>query len=160
MVSLFVAAASVVAMAAMSGHAQKEVRATAKEHRAWCLGVEMAAWLRTGAIQSRSYLSTNFFERVRQLAAPPDCYKKPCTVSDAADFYTWHWYQRLTSDLPEARVVLCRDGQAWQPSLRAFRWSCAGEVDESLPWVLKFGWPDDRGAIHFYPSIVIPVGLR
>ena len=160
MVSLFVAAASVLVMAMISGHTQRETRAMLKEHRAWCLGVEMVTWLRTGAGQSRSNLSTNYFERVQNLATPPDCYKVPCTASDAADFYTWHWYQRLISDLPGARVVLCRDGQAWQSSMRAFRWSCAGEADESLPWVLKFGWPDDRGAIHFYPSIVIPVGLR
>ena len=90
MVSLFVAAASVLAMAMISGHTQRETRAMVKEHRAWCLGVEMVTWLRTGAGQSRSNLSTNYFERVQNLATPPDCYKVPCTASDAAEIGRAH----------------------------------------------------------------------
>ena len=158
MVSLFIATVTVLAMAMIAGHSQKEARAIAKEHSAWSLGVEMAEWLRTGAAQPQSHLSTTFFERVQRLAAAPDCYKLPCAATEAADFYAWHWYQRLLIDVSGARVVLCRDGQAWQLSVRAFRWSCPANLDESSLWVLKLGWSDDRGSDHGYPSIVIPVG--
>ena len=75
----------------------------------------------------------------------------------AAEFYLWHWQRRLLSDLPGARVVLCRDGKAWDSPV--FQWSCPSVEDESSPWVLKLGWPDRRGAVNFYPSIVLNVGI-
>ena len=157
MVSLVVVTTSTLAMAFITSQAQVALRVAVKEHAGRRLGVEMAAWLRAGGAQSLSGSSTNFLQRVQNLAAPLDCYQASCTASDAADFYLWHWYRRLETDLPGARVVLCRDGMAWDSPV--FQWSCPSVEDESSAWVLKLGWPDRRGALNFYPSIVLTVGV-
>lgn len=156
MVSLVVVTTSTLAMAFISSHAQVAIRVAVKEHVGRRLGVEMATWLRAGGAQSLSGSSTNLLQRVHNLAAPLDCYKAACTASDAADFYLWHWRRRLVSDLPGARVVLCRDGRARDSTV--FEWPCPSVEDDSSPWVLKLGWPDRRGAVNFYPSIVLNVG--
>ena len=157
MVSLVVVTASTLAMAFITSHSQVIIRVAIKEHAGRRLGVEMAAWLRAGGNQPLSGSSTNLLQRVQNLAVPPDCYQVSCTASDAADFYMWHWRRRLLTELPGARVVLCHDSKAWEAS--SFQWSCSSVVDESSPWVLKLGWPDQRGSVNFYPSIVLTVGF-
>jgi len=157
MVSLVVVTTSTLAMAFISSHAQVAIRVAVKEHAGRCIAVEMAAWLRAGGAQSLSGSSTNLLQRVQNLAAPLDCYQSACTASDAADFYLWHWRRRVLSDLPDGRFVLCRDGKAWDSPV--FQWPCPSVADESSPWVLKLGWPDRRGAVNFYPSIVLNVGV-
>ena len=157
MVSLVVVMTSTLAMAFISSYTQVAIRVAVKENTARRLGVEMATWLRAGGTQSLSGPSTNLLQRVQNLAAPLDCYKAACTASDAADFYLWHWRRRLVSDLPGARVVLCRDGKAWDSPV--FQWTCPSVEDASSPWVLKLGWPDRRGSVNFYPSIVLSVGI-
>jgi len=157
MVSLVVVTTSTLAMAFITSHSQAIIRVAIKEHTGRRLGVEMAAWLRAGGNQPLSGSSTNLLQRVQNLAVPPDCYQVSCTASVAADFYLWHWRRRLAADLPGARVVLCRDGNAWDSPV--FQWPCPSVVDESSPWVLKLGWPDRRGLANFYPSIVLNVGV-
>ena len=157
MVSLVVVTTSTLAMAFITSHSQAIIRVAIKEHAGRRLGVEMAAWLRAGGNQPLSGSSTNLLQRVQNLAVPPDCYQVSCTASDAADFYMWHWRRRLLTELPGARVVLCRDGNAWDSPV--FQWPCPSVVDESSPWVLKLGWPDRRGSADFYPSIVLNVGV-
>lgn len=157
MVSLVVVTTSTLAMAFITSHAQVAFRHTVQEYAGRRLGVEMAAWLRAGGRQSLSYSSTNLLQRVQSLATPLDCYRTSCTASDASDFYLWHWRRRLLIDLPGARVVLCRDGKAWESIV--FQWSCPSVKDESSPWVLKLGWPDRPGSVNFYPSIVLTVGV-
>ena len=157
MVSLAVVTTSTLAMAFISSHAQVAIRVAVKEHAGRRLSVEMATWLRAGGAQSLSRASMNLLQPVQTLAAQLDCYQSVCTANDAAEFYLWHWRRRLVSDLPGARVVLCRDGKAWDPPV--FQWTCPSVEDESSPWVLKLGWPDRRGAANFYPSIVLNVGI-
>ncbi len=157
MVSLVVVTTSALAMAFITSHAQVSIRHAVKEHAGRRLGVEMAAWLRAGGMQSLPYSSTNLLQRVQNLATPMDCYQTSCTASDASDFYLWHWRRRLLTDLPGARIVLCRDGKVWDSPV--FQWSCPSVKDESSVWVLKLGWPDRRGSVNFYPSIVLNVGV-
>jgi type IV pilus modification protein PilV len=157
MVSLVVITTSTLAMAFITSHAQVVIRAAVKEHTGRRYGVEMAAWLRAGGAQSLAGSSTNFLVRIQHLTTPIDCYQASCTASDATDFYLWHWRRRFESNLPDGRVVLCRDGKAWESTV--FQWSCPSLEDESSPWVLKLGWPDRRGSVNFYPSIVLNVGI-
>ena len=157
MVSLVVITTSTLAMAFITSHAQVVIRVAVKEHAARRLSVEMATWLRAGGAHSLSGISMNLLQRIQNLDAPLDCYQSACAASDAAEFYLWHWQRRLLSDLPGARVVLCRDGKAWDSAV--FQWPCPSVEDESSPWVLKLGWPDRRGAVNFYPSIVLNVGI-
>jgi len=157
MVSLAVIMTSTLATAFVTSHAQVSIRVAVKEHAGRRLAEEMAAWMRAGGARSVSGSSTNLLQRVQNLAAQLDCYQTACTASDATDFYLWHWRRRLATDLPGARVVLCRDGNAWDSPV--FQWPCPSVVDESSPWVLKLGWPDRRGSANFYPSIVLNVGI-
>ncbi len=157
MVSLAVITTSTLAMAFITSHAQVAIRVAEKEHAGRRHGLEIVGWLRAGGAQLLSGSSTNLLQRVQNLAAPLDCYQASCTASDAADFYLWHWRRRLESDLPDARVVLCRERVAWDSPV--FQWPCPSVQDESSPWVLKLGWPDRRGSVNFYPSIVLNVGV-
>ena len=157
MVSLAVITTSTLAMAFITSHAQVAIRVAVKEHAGRRLATEMVDWLRAGGAQLLSGSSTNLLQSVQNLTAPLDCYKASCTASDATDFYLWYWHRRLESDLPDARVVLCRDRGAWDSPV--FQWPCPSVQDESSPWVLKLGWPDRRGSVNFYPSIVLNVGV-
>ena len=157
MVSLVVVTTSTLAMAFITSHAQVAIRVAVKEHAGRRLATEMVDWLRAGGAQLLSGSSTNLLQSVQNLTAPLDCYKASCTASDATDFYLWYWHRRLESDLPDARVVLCRDRGAWDSPV--FQWSCSSVEDQTSPWVLKIGWPDRRGSVNFYPSIVLNVGV-
>jgi|LauGreDrversion4_2_1035121.scaffolds.fasta_scaffold77615_3 type IV pilus assembly protein PilV len=157
MISLVVVTTTTFAMAFLTSHAQVAVRAAVKEHAGRRLGVEMAAWLRAGGAKSLSGASMNLLQPVQNLATPSYCYQSACSASEAAEFYLWHWRRRFVSDFPGGRVVLCRDGRAWDSPV--VQWSCASVEDESSPWVLKLGWPDRRGSVNFYPSIVLSVGI-
>ena len=151
MISLVVVTASVVTVMLVTAHTQLAMREAANQLTAWRLGAELAAWLRAGGTQPLGNPHSNLLEQIQNLVTPADCYTQACTSLDAAHFYLWQWRRRLMRDLPEARIVLCRDGQTEQAQSYHWRWTCPSEVDDSSLWLLKLGYPDHQGSTDFPP---------
>ena len=145
-------------MVFISAHAQTATRDAANQHTAWVLAAELAAWLRAGRTQPLGNPPAYLLEQIQDVQIPADCYAQACTSLDAANFYLWQWHRRLIRDLPGARVVLCREGQAIQASSFRWRWACPSNAHDSSLWLIKLGWPDHQGSTNFDPKVVLTVG--
>lgn len=145
-------------MVFISAHAQTATRDAANQHMAWVLAAELAAWLRAGGTQPLGNPPAYLLEQIQDVKVPADCYAQACTSLDAANFYLWQWHRRLIRDLPGARVVLCREGQAIQASSFRWRWACPSNAHDSSLWLIKLGWPDHQGSTNFDPKVVLTVG--
>jgi len=70
-----------------------------------------------------------------------------CTRAQLAQFDIAEWKQQLSSALPGARLLICRDLQAWDTAVHGLHWTCSG--GSGAPIVIKLGWrgrPTDRQA--------------
>ncbi|MFZ4876899.1 type IV pilus modification protein PilV [Janthinobacterium sp. Mn2066] len=68
-----------------------------------------------------------------------------CTGAQLAQFDIAEWKQQLRSALPGARLLICRDLQAWDTAAHGLHWTCSG--GSGAPIVIKLGWrgrPTDR----------------
>src|SRR5471032_1315545 len=68
-----------------------------------------------------------------------------CTGAQLAQFDIAEWKQQLSSALPGARLLICRDLQAWDTAAHGLNWTCSG--GSGAPIVIKLGWrgrPTDR----------------
>lgn len=61
-----------------------------------------------------------------------------CTGAQLAQFDIAEWKQQLRSALPGARLLICRDLQAWDTAAHGLHWTCSG--GSGAPIVIKLGW--------------------
>ena len=85
------------------------------------------------------------------------CFYAECSVAQQLKFDFANWSQRLKTFVPGARVVVCRDDQAWDSVSQSWHWECDGK-DELSPTVIKIGWPINAANKIFMPAIVFTVG--
>lgn len=61
-----------------------------------------------------------------------------CSGAQLAQFDIAEWKQQLRSALPGARLLICRDLQAWDTAAHGLHWTCSG--GSGAPIVIKLGW--------------------
>jgi type IV pilus assembly protein PilV len=86
-----------------------------------------------------------------------NCFYAECSVAQQLKFDFANWSQRLKTFVPGARVVICRDDQAWDSVSQSWHWECDGK-DKLSPTVIKIGWPMNAANKIFTPVIVFTVG--
>lgn len=74
------------------------------------------------------------------VSPPSDCRAIACTATASAQYHVADWVTRVKAQLPEGRVVVCRD-TAPRNADGSFKWSC--DNLGSLVTV-KIGWVDKR----------------
>ena len=77
------------------------------------------------------------------------CDAGDCNAEDAAWHYLSHWRERLSREIPDARITVCVDEI---PSLPDAGWPCD---PHGHSWVLKLGWPP-RSDIA--PFVIVELG--
>jgi hypothetical protein len=82
------------------------------------------------------------------------------------------WQDRLRSQLPSARAVICRDASPWSEQEHDYKWECSSNVSgqgaASTSFAIKIGWlgPHSRdghsieGDRRYLPRLVLVVAPR
>lgn len=94
---------------------------------------------------------------------PGSCYTMACNGMQLAAFDLDDWQRRLSTSLPGARAVICRDSAPWDSARRALRWSC--DEEDGAAVVIKIGWhgknPDGSAVVDakgdVAPALVLVV---
>src|SRR5450830_1057786 len=82
-----------------------------------------------------------------------------CTGAQLAQFDIAEWKQQLRSALPGARLLICRDLQAWDTAAHGLHWTCSG--GSGAPIVIKLGWRSRQVAeqsIEALPRLAVQLG--
>ena len=154
LVSLALLTIATLALSMMSAHARMTGSAAAKQQAGWRLIAELAVWLRLRGDKPLGGLPEDPSSLLAKSTA--DCYSKRCDPVEAAEFYLADWYRRLSTSVPGARLVVCRDDQPWDATAGRWRWQCNG--NSASPLWLKLGWPQPGAIIEFAPQILLKPG--
>ena len=77
------------------------------------------------------------------------CGASTCNVSQMATLHVADWAQRVASQLPGGRAVVCRDLTP-RNSDGTYRWSCSNGTSTAVvsPVTIKIGWVDKREQVE------------
>lgn len=75
------------------------------------------------------------------LAAAATCKTTACTAAQISTLHVSDWADRVTTQLPGARAVICRD-PAPRNADGSFRWGCGANDGTAI--TVKIGWIDKR----------------
>jgi len=79
-------------------------------------------------------------------ATPADfCQAAACTTAEIAQLHVADWVDRVTTQLPSAKVVVCRD-PAPRNADGSYRWGCG--ANDSGTVSIKIGWLDKRESVE------------
>jgi len=82
-----------------------------------------------------------------------------CSGTQLAQFDIAEWKQQLRAALPGARLLICRDLQAWDTAAHGLHWTCSG--GSGAPIVIKLGWRSRQVAeqsIEALPRLAVQLG--
>jgi len=152
LISLSVLATCVGALMALQLANLQGARQSAARSRAVQIVTEMAEWLRMGA--------TPDFAAFGTLPSAPAvfCDRIACTPLQMQDFEMVAWQRRIEASLPQARLVVCRDGEPWDAVARAWRWRCDAQDASTAPVVIKLGWAERADRAVVAPLVVAIAG--
>lgn len=74
-------------------------------------------------------------------APSPDCQATACNPTEMVEKGTWEWAQRVKTELPGGRAVVCKDSNP-KGTDGLYNWACDGSGDLM---VVKFGWNAKSG---------------
>ncbi|MDB5825536.1 MAG: pilV [Herminiimonas sp.] len=163
--SIFVLSIGVIGCVALQLAALRTAQQSAMQTAAVHLAADIAEHLRAGAtkVAGRELLMQMDYRSQggKQAAAADTCFQSDCTVQQRAQVDLAELQGKIDRSLPQAHVLICRDGAPWQIHLGAYAWECTD--GKSDPLVIKLGW---RGAAEALsgttqndppPSLVVAV---
>lgn len=150
LVSIFILAVGVVGAAAMQLSALRTAQQSAFQTTAAHLALEMAeAMLATpvGA-HANPYLGLDYQATAHPAPATHYCYGKDtaCDAKAMAGFEIQNFLERLTRELPDARVRICQDAQPWDEAARQYRWDCRHASNAAI--AIKLAWAGQEAVAH------------
>lgn len=107
------------------------------------------------------FLKINYQARSDQIESAASCIVTECSPEQLAAAQISEWLRKITSALPNARAVVCRDDVIWNAVRQQLEWPCHAAGDRS-PIVIKMGWADSTAqtdAEGLPPQLAIPVGV-
>lgn len=169
LISIFVLTVGVIGAASMQLTALQTSRWSAFQTTALHLALEMADHIRSYSrhIQSgdvsNPYLAID--HQTPDYRPAINCYgiAANCNATELAEFEIALWLQRVSKELPTARVRVCRDTQPWDTGRQRYTWRCteSSSVNADSLIYIKIGWPE-HGATgrDFPPVLVLPVAVH
>lgn len=167
LVAMFVLAVGAVGAAATQGGTVRLREQAALESEAVQLAASLAARMRVNRSQmalpdaSNPYLALDYDAAGGAPApAPAQCFgAAACDPAQLAGFDLYQAARAVASGFPGGRILVCRDSAAWNATLGALDWSCAG--GSGAPVVVKLGWRSRAagaagGALPFVVLAVAP----
>jgi len=163
LVATLVLALGLIGAAAMQLTALRTRQQSMLLSKAVHLASSMADKMRANAGQMRLADHDNPYLNVdydATLDAPdgqaPECFSTACGDAELARFDLDELKRQLRRELPGARLVICRDGGAWDGAAGAPGWACSGAA--GAPVVIKLGWKerpaDGAPAAPIRPGVV------
>jgi type IV pilus assembly protein PilV len=155
LISLFILTVGVIGAAGMQLSALQTTRWSAYQTTALHLALEMADHIKVHGRYAKSgdattpYLAIDYQHSGNQPAplATSNCYGRDanCNAEQLINFEIALWMQRLSKEIPAARVRVCRDMQPWDAGRQRYTWDCTTnqEASSDLSVFIKIGWPGD-----------------
>lgn len=148
LVSLFVLSIGVLCAAGMQLTALQTVQQSAYQTLALQLAADMANQIRTISNtaglndEQNPYLSLNYRSGDQIVASATPCYSvnESCKPIELANSAIHEWEQKINENLPQGRVVICRDAKPWDINAGQYRWRCNSEPNRKSPIVIKLSW--------------------
>ena len=135
-------------------YAARQIESSANAMR---LASELADWIRALPEGFTKRHDNDIFDLFLQPSINPvvSCFYSDCAPDEQINFYLLEWHQRLQTELPNARVVVCRDDQSGNAQMRD--WRCLATNTLTAPLVIKIGWQRVT-ANEALPLLVLAVG--
>lgn len=173
LISILVLTVGVIGAASMQLTALQTSRWSAFQTTALHLALEMADHVRSHSRHQQAgdvgnpYLTIDHRTSDDRSATivSSNCYGRDanCNAEELASFEIALWLQRISKELPVARVRVCRDAQPWDAGAQRYTWSCAGSggVHSNALIFIKIGWPGENATgVDFPPVLVLPVAAH
>lgn len=175
LVSVFVVSIGVLCAAGMQLTAMQTAQQSGLQTLALQLAVDMANQIRANSgitkfnDEQNPYLSMNY-KSGDQIEAPSvQCLsvKDNCHTIELANFAIYGWERKVKENLPQGRVLICRDAEPWDSSASRYRWECNSGPNGNSPLIIKLGWyekktnqsmPNDSDK-NYPPAIALVVGI-
>lgn len=147
LVATLVLALGLIGAAAMQLTALRTRQHSMLLSKAVHLASSMADTMRANPGQMRrddrdnAYLNVDYDAAFDGAAEPaPECFLAACGEAELARFDLDELKRQLRRELPGARLVICRDGGAWDGAAGAPGWACSAAA--GAPVVIKLGWKE------------------
>jgi type IV pilus assembly protein PilV len=154
LVSVLVLGLGVIGAAGMQLNAMRASRQAAFQGVAVKFATEMAELIKDhGGLTESGGLLANGFDYRADVDAPVSaisCTGKAtdCDVDSIGRFELRDWQDRLRSQLPSARAVICRDASPWSDQDHDYKWDCSANASAqgaaSSSFAIKIGWQGPR----------------
>jgi type IV pilus assembly protein PilV len=147
LISLVILGAGVMGASAMQLSALRAARHTSAQTSAVQMATDFGERMRINHVASKTdgaaYLSVNYRAAEGEPAGGVSCYSKRCSPAEleAADIHELK--KQLRKDIPDGRVLVCRDERPWNTGVKTLTWDCSGGAE--APIVVKIGWPEKGG---------------
>jgi type IV pilus assembly protein PilV len=175
LVSILILSIGVLCAAGMQLTAMQTAQHSGRQAIALQLAIDMANQIRTNGSSDKlkdeqnPYLSMNY-ESGSQLIPPSvQCLsvKENCSSKEVANFSIYEWERKINENLPQGRVLVCRDIDPWDPRASRYRWDCNSASSGSGSLVIKLGWQEKKtnegkpnvGDKNTPPLIALVVGI-
>lgn len=136
-------------------YAARQIQASANAMR---FASELADWIRALPEGFTTRRDTDIFDLFLRPSGNPvvSCFYADCDPDAQINFYLLEWHQRLRKELPDARVVVCRDDQAGDVQMHG--WQCRVTDALTAPLVIKIGW-HRAASDRTLPLLVLAIGM-
>jgi type IV pilus assembly protein PilV len=150
LVSIFILAVGVVGAAAMQLSALRTAQQSAFQTTAAHLALEIAEAMLATPVGAHAnlYLGLDYQATAHPAPATHYCYGKDtaCDAKALAGFEIQNFLERLTRELPDARIRICQDAQPWDEVARQYRWDCRHAPHAAV--AIKLAWTRQESAAH------------
>ncbi|HEY8100882.1 MAG TPA: type IV pilus modification protein PilV [Burkholderiaceae bacterium] len=175
LVSVFVVSIGVLCAAGMQLTAMQTAQQSGLQTLAMQLAVDMADQIRANNSvtklndEQNPYLSIDY-GAAKKIAAPSaQCFsaKNICSTIEMENFSIYGWEKKIKENLPQGRMLVCRDAEPWDSNASRYRWECNSTPNGNSSLVIKIGWyekksqqsiSNDRDK-NYPPLIALVVGI-
>ena len=175
LVSVFVVSIGVLGAAGLQLTAMQTSQQSGHQTFALQLAVDMANQIRAYSRSTKlndeqnPYLSMNYKSGTQMTASDVQCLsvKENCNSLELANFAKNGWQKKVKENLPEGRVLVCRDAEPWDNNASQYKWDCNSAPNGNSPIVIKLGWREKKSNQsvpnandkNYPPLIALVVGI-
>ncbi|MGZ3158018.1 MAG: type IV pilus modification protein PilV [Burkholderiaceae bacterium] len=152
LVSIFVLSIGVLCAAGMQLTAIQTSQQSGFQTLALQLAVDMANQIRVNTSSTKlndgenPYLSLEYKsgDQIEVPSAQCLSVKDNCSPGELANFTVYEWKNKIKENLPEGRVLVCRDKDPWDSNASRYTWQCNSAGNGNSPLIIKLGWYEKK----------------
>jgi type IV pilus assembly protein PilV len=151
LISMIVISIGLLGAAGMQLTSMQTVQHSAHQAFATQLAADMANQIRANHTASSKdeqtpYLSLDYKAGNPIIAPNVQCMsaQENCNTTELANFFIHEWQKKISENLPQGRVLVCRDVKPWDRSVNRYKWECNDGENGNTPIVIKLGWHEKK----------------